>query len=399
MRILLLCNKSPWPPKDGGASATLNIIRSLLAFNASVTVLALNTSKHFVRIEDIPDELINSADYRLINIDSAINHTKLILNLIFSKKPYNLTRFWSSSFNAELKNILKKNFDIIQIEGLTMHMYLRTIRQYSTSPVVFRAHNIENLIWSQLADEEKNPLISLYFRILARRLKKIEKDIINEFDGILPLSLSDLEWFKAEGLLKPCLLSVPGYDPAEIREQASLNPAHVFFIGALDWRPNIYGLNWFIKQVWPVVVKRIPHAKFIIAGRNASKKTIARLKGQNVIFEGEVESSAGFMKNKSVMVVPLFSGSGIRMKIIEGMSLGKCIVTTPVGAKGVVCIDRKNIFIASSPSDFADHIVELLDNSFLNNEAGKNAIENVRENYNIFVSSKNLMNFFRELTA
>jgi glycosyltransferase involved in cell wall biosynthesis len=87
------------------------------------------------------------------------------------------------------------------------------------------------------------------------------------------------------------------------------------------------------------------------------------------------------------------------MKIIEGMSQGKCIVTTPVGAEGVVCKDGKNIFIASSPSGFADHIVELLNNSILRNETGKYAIENVRENYNIFVSSENLMNFFRELTA
>ena len=399
MRILLLCNKSPWPPKDGGSFATLNIIRSLLARNASVTVLSLNTSKHFTRIEEIPEELIKSADYHLINIDSGINTTRLFLNLLFSKEPYNLIRFWSPEFNAELKNILKKRFDIIQLEGLSMYLYLKTIRQNTSSPVVFRAHNIENLIWSQLADEERNLFRRCYFRILAGRLKRIEKKIGNEFDAVVPMSPSDLAWFKAEGLTKPSLLCVPGFAPSQIKQDTSGKCDQVHYIGALDWLPNIYGLKWFLTKVWPAVIKRIPEATFIIAGRNASKKTIAGLKGQNVVFQGEVESSADFIKNKGILVVPLFSGSGIRIKIVEGMSQGKCIVSTPAGARGVICMDRKNIFIGASPSGFADSIIELLTNSSLRSETGKNAIENVRENYNIFTSSENLMNFYRELTA
>lgn len=399
MKILLLSNKSPWPPKDGGAYATLNIIKGLSACNASVTLLALNTSKHFVAIEEIPEELNKSIDYGLINIDTGINTVKLFLNLFFSRKPYNLERFWSRKFNSELKNVLRKSFDIIQVEGLSMHIYLRTIRQNTSAPVVFRPHNIENLIWSRLAVEERNPFKSAYFRILARRIKKVEKGIINDFDAIVPISFSDLAWFKAEGFSKSSCLTMPGYNPPAISEDPALYTNKVCFIGALDWLPNVHGLNWFIKQVWPVVVERIPTAKFIIAGRNASKKTIARLTGQNIIFEGEVESSADFIKDKTLMVVPLFSGSGTRMKIIEGMSHGKCIVTTPVGAEGLIYSDRKDIFIASGASDFAEHVIELLTNTILRSETGNNATNNVRKNYNIFTSSEKLMNFYRELTA
>lgn len=399
MRILLLCNKSPWPPKDGGAAATLKMIMGLLACNVSITVLAINTTKHHVEVDKIPKELFKSTDYRLINIDSKINPVKLFLNLFFSRKPYNLERFWSRKYNSELKRVIRNNFDIIQIEGLSMYHYLPVIRQSTSAPVVFRPHNIENLIWSRLADEARNWFKSLYFRILSRRIKKVEKKILNEFDAIVPISSSDLSWFKAEGLSRPAFVTVPGYDPEEICEYSVTAPDKVFFIGALDWLPNICGLNWFIKQVWPMVVDRIPGAEFIIAGRNASEKTIANLKGHNIIFKGEVESSSDFIKDKSVMVVPLFSASGIRMKIIEGMSLGKCIVATPMAAEGLDYENKKDIFIASGPSGFADSIIELLTNSNLRRETGENAIKNVRKNYNILTLSENLMNFYRELTA
>jgi glycosyltransferase involved in cell wall biosynthesis len=398
MRILLLCNKSPWPPKDGGACATSNIIRSLVAGNSSVTILSLNTSKHFAKIEDFPDDLTKSAQYHLVDIDSEINITRLFLNLVFSKKPFNLMRFWSPEFNIELQRILKKDFDIVQIEGLAMCIYLKTIRENTTARVVFRAHNVENLIWSQLAKEEGNPFKRLYFGNLAQRLRRFEINLKGKVDAIVPISISDLNWFRTLGISDKIFLSEPGYDRSQLAKYTPCNNHQVFYIGALDWLPNIYGLNWFIKYVWPKVTESIPDAEFVIAGRNPSPNIDCQ-GAQNIIFEGEVESSPDFMKNKSIMVVPLFSGSGIRMKILEGMSMGKCIVSTTVGAEGIFCTDRSNIFIESSPSGFADAIIELLTNSSLRSETGRKAIENVRENYNILVSSEGLLNFYRELTV
>jgi len=399
MKILLLCNKSPWPPKDGGAAATWNIIMGLSTQNVSLTVLALNTSKHFVKAGEIPDALSESIDYKLISIETKINLFKLSLNLLFSRKPYNLERFYSDKYISELKKILKNGFDIIQIEGLSMYHYLLTIRQNSSATVVFRSHNVENIIWSCLADEEKNWFKRLYFRILAARIKKLEKKIINEFDALVAISNSDLAWFKAEGLFRPAIITSPGYKPEDLEEYTDVPENKVCYIGALDWLPNIHGLNWFIEQVWPLVIDKIPIAEFCVAGRNASEKTISVIRGCNIIFSGEVESSSLFIKDKTIMVVPLFSGSGIRMKIIEGMCHGKCIVATPVAAEGLDYEDKKDIFIESGAAAFASRIVKLLNNSGLRREIGKNAIKNVRKNYNIFVSSENLMNFYRELTS
>jgi glycosyltransferase involved in cell wall biosynthesis len=123
------------------------------------------------------------------------------------------------------------------------------------------------------------------------------------------------------------------------------------------------------------------------------------LKGHNVSFHGEVASSAEFMNDKSVMVIPLFSGSGIRMRIIEGMSVGKSIVTTSCGAEGIDYQDKRNIYIADTPEDFAECVLILLKNADLIKHTGENAIENVRKNYNILASTERLLKFYSELTA
>jgi polysaccharide biosynthesis protein PslH len=399
MRILLLSNKSPWPPKDGSSAAIWNIIMGLSIQNISLTVLAINTSKHLINAVEIPDEVSKSIDYKLINLETRINPFKLLINLLFSNKPYNVERFYSKEYNAELKKTLKNPFDVIQIEGLSMCHYLSTIRQHSSAAVVFRSHNVENIIWSRLATEEKNRIKSLYFRILAKRLKKLEKNIINKFDALVAISNSDLEWFKTAGLSSPALIASPGYIPEEIENYSDTSMNKVGFIGALDWLPNMYGLNWFIEQVWPIVVDKVTDAEFFVAGRNASEKTISGIKGHNITFSGEVESSLFFIKDKAVMVVPLFSGSGIRMKIIESMYHGKCIVATPVAAEGLDYEDKKNIFIESEAHAFASRIVKLLNNPGLRSEIGENAIKNVQKNYNIFAISENLVNFYRELTS
>jgi glycosyltransferase involved in cell wall biosynthesis len=397
MRILLLCNKSPWPPRDGGAAATLNMISGLSAAGASVTVLAINTTKHPARIEEFPDELLKSIDIQLINVNTGINPIKLFTNLFLSGKPYNLERFRSPQYSQKLNKLTANNFDIIQIDGLSMYHYLPLIRQNTSAPVVFRPHNIENKIWSELADEEDNWFKRTYFRILSQRIKKIEQQIINEFDAIIPISSPDLSWFRAAGLKIPAGIIVPGFDMAEIGYNSDSPVKTVFFIGALDWRPNISGLKWFIGEVWPLVLDRLPQTKFLIAGRNASEKTISLLKGQNIIYSGEVESSSRFITDNTVMVVPLFSGSGIRIKIIEGLYHGKCIVATPEAAEGLEYEDKKDIFIASRASLFAGYILELLTDSDLRRKAGENALKNVRKNYNILASSENLINFYREL--
>jgi polysaccharide biosynthesis protein PslH len=393
MKILLLTNKSPWPPMDGGSSATLSMIKMLAARGASVTVLSFNTLKHHSEAKDIPGTY---GSFHFVDIDSRIRPLNLIFNLFFSLTPYTLTRFEDKKFSKKLAWLLRSEFDIIQVEGLPMSGYLSLIRKHSSSLVIYRPHNIENIIWSMLAIEEKNFFKRLYFNITAIKTKRIEKRVVNFFDGLAAISQKDKYWFINNGCTKPIIVSSPSPNVSDIKDTIHKHMS-VAFIGALDWRPNINGLKWLVNKVWPLVTEKLPEASLYIAGRNPGSAVETICKGRNIIFVGETPSSEQFLADKDLMAVPLFSGSGIRMKILEGMSLGKPVVATPAAAEGIIFEENRDLFIAGNPGEFAEKIIRLLLDENLRNATAVNARENVRKNYDIFASAEELMKFYNRL--
>ncbi len=396
MRILLLSNKSPWPPKDGGSSATLGLIKGLSRSGAEVTVLAINTSRHHADTDKVAEKLGSKTDLHLVNLNTGINPVRLIINLFFSSKPYNIYRFRSKKYGKKLSEILKDHYDIIQIEGLAMTIYFDQIRKVSDTKVIFRPHNIENKIWAELSSEPCNIVHRLYFRNIASRLEKYETAILNKFDAVVPITGTDHNWFKKAGLNIPSLVIPSGIFNTHREAGYELNLS-VFFIGALDWLPNIYGIKWFLRKVWPLIASEEAGATFHIAGRGCSKRMARYFKAARIFYHGEVESSASFIGKYSVMVVPLFSGSGLRIKIIEAMGAGRSIVATPVAADGIIFRNGKDLFIASDPGKFAGRVLALLKNKELRNETGRQAMENVIKNYDILAESKSLLKFYSKL--
>jgi glycosyltransferase involved in cell wall biosynthesis len=170
----------------------------------------------------------------------------------------------------------------------------------------------------------------------------------------------------------------------------------VFHIGALDWMPNQEGLQWFFDKVWDKILGKHPEVKFYLAGRNAPDHYSA-LAFRNVVFMGEVDDAYEFMRSKAVMVVPILSGSGMRIKIIEGMALGKAIVTTTIGTEGIETSHGKDIFIADEPAAFADAVCKLIEDKSFCLEIGKNARNFVTSQYDNHAISGSLVTFYQGL--
>ncbi|MEO1451074.1 MAG: hypothetical protein AAFV07_16205, partial [Bacteroidota bacterium] len=98
LRILVLCTKFPWPPKDGGAIAMLNMIRSFHKAGEQVTVLSMNTPKHYVQLKDVPDDLRRSAEFYAVDVNTNVRVADMLANFLFSKKAYHVQRFTSKAF-------------------------------------------------------------------------------------------------------------------------------------------------------------------------------------------------------------------------------------------------------------------------------------------------------------
>jgi len=397
MRILQLMNKVPWPPKDGGAIACLNMTKGFSMLGHEVTVLSMNTSKHHIRIKDMPADVRSKADFRLVEVPASINWIEATLNLLFSRLPYNAQRFISDEFTHELAKLLtEKSFDVIQLEGLYLCPYIPVIRKYSKALIAYRAHNIEYEIWERTATLSEG-FRSKYLRNLSKRIKRFEISYLNSYDLLVPITDRDGLILDKLGNTKPRHTSQTGIDFASLVPTArKLEFPSLFHIGALDWAPNQEGLIWFFNQCWPKIHQENPDLKFYLAGRNAPEWFERIIKQEGVVYLGEINDAYDFINSKAIMVVPLFSGSGMRIKIIEGMALGKPIVTTDIGTEGIPTENGKNILIANDADRFTDAITQLINDRELSNRIGKSAIGFIQEKFDNLSQAEALIEFYKQ---
>ncbi len=399
MRILQITNKVPFPTTDGGAIACMNLTRGFSLLGHSVTVLSMNTLKHHTSPEEMPESVTDLADFRFVDVPARISKFEAFRNLFFSVKPYNAIRFISKSFEKALSNLLKeKQFDIIQLEGLYVCPYIPVIRANSDAKIVYRSHNIEFEIWERTAQMAKG-WMKFYLKNLSKRIKKFEASFINKYDLLVPITERDGIILDKMGNKKPRHVSQTGIDSSVLIPNAKkLEYPSLFHIGSLEWAPNQEGLIWFLENCWMEIHEKFPELNFYIAGRNAPDWLIQKMKYPNVVFSGEVQDAYEFINSKSVMVVPLFSGSGMRIKIIEGMALGKSIITTNIGTEGISTTSGENILIAENRDEFVGAVSKMVTDREYCNYIGRNAIEYIHEKFDNLAASAALVDFYKQHT-
>lgn len=396
MRVLQLCNKPPQPKIDGGCIAINNISTGLISENIDLKILTVATDKHPFDELNFSQEFLSKTNIQGVYIDTRINIIDAFSALVTSDS-YNVNRFFSADFDKVLTKILQRQkFDIIHLESLFMTPYISTIRRLSKGKIILRSHNLEHLIWERLADSSGNPAKKIYLKHLSSKLKKYETKTINEVDGIATISSEDTKRFVDLDCKIP-MITVPfGIDINlySFQENKTTTPLKLFHLGALNWQPNSEAVNWFLDDMWPTLAS--DKVEFHLAGRDIPSH-IKPNASQNFFVHGDVNNAISFMKDHQVMLVPLLSGSGMRVKIIEGMALGKVVISTSVGAEGIACEHKKNILIADSPEEFIQHIQFLIQHPEQLKEIGNNARKLVESHYDNHKIIKDLISFYQQL--
>ena len=396
MKILHLCNKIPYPPFDGGSIAMLRMARSFAQNDHEVTMMAMVTGKHNISPSEIPGYLQEEIRFIYIDVDTRIRPVKLLLNLIFSTQPYNALRFIHRNFIHALNDLLStEKFDIVQLEGLYLKPYIPLVRKYHQRILSYRAHNVESEIWQRIAETTRNKLKSWYLKLLAKRILRYETEMIKLCDILIPISTNDYNWFQTTGNTKPAFLTPTGVSDEDFNPPRKLSqPVDLFYIGALDWIPNQEALSWFIEQVWKELKRSHSGQQLHIAGRNAPGWLVRKFNNAGIVFHGEVENAFHFIDSHSVMVIPLFAGSGLRIKIVEAMARSKAIITTSVGIQGIQVTSGKEIIIANTAGEFIQNIEQLLQEPGRIEALQKHAYEFARQNFNNNILVKNLLYFY-----
>lgn len=358
MHILQLCPRVPFPLTTGGAIAMYDVAAGLVQAGHRVTMLAINTPKHH-QPADVLDHLGPNFRLVVVDIDTNITPLRALKNLLFSRQPYIVERFISPVMGEKLREILlNEAVDVVQMEGTFTAWYAEVLgRQHSAElpvpPLVLRAHNLENTIWHMLASREGNPLKRLFLRNMAGRLEQFERRHLTQFDAVAAITADDAQRLRALGCPEPVVFIPAGVDLIRFQPDATIRPKPrtLFMIGSLNWLPNLEGLQWLLREVWPIFHAEMPDVELHIAG-SGTPEELLKPRTDNVVVHGFVESAPAFVQQYELMVVPLLSGGGMRIKIIEGMALGKAILSTTLGAEGIAVRDGHDILLRDSAAEW-----------------------------------------------
>ncbi len=398
LKILLLSNKVPYPAKDGSSIAMKNMIDSLLLNQVDVSLLAVNTVKHYKSPQEIEAHKPVSLELKYFNADTTPSLSGALLNLL-SELPYHVSRFKIEGFENMLIQILQENeFDIVQTEGLPMTLYFDTVKKYSSAKLSFRSHNVEYLIWQRLALYEKNPIRKAYLKIQSARLKKFELETVREADALVSITSHDQKIFENQITIRQSVSIPCGLNPADYKNTNPVAEFDVCYLASFDWLPNVQGVLWFLEEVWPLIIQKRPQTTFALGGRKMPSKLEKMAAQKGILLHEHIPEMKDFISKGKIVIIPLQAGSGMRIKIIENMALGKAMVSTTVGAEGIVVESGKNIILADQPEDFARAVTNLLDNDGKRALLEKKALLTVQQHYNNQALGRELIDFYHKLT-
>ncbi|MGP1515609.1 MAG: glycosyltransferase family 4 protein [Bacteroidales bacterium] len=397
MNILQFCYKPPYPAIDGGTIDMYSIGQGFTNLGHKVKVLTFYSDKNPFQKELLPQNYIDTYKPEGVYVNLQPNIFDALL-YIFIARSYIVERFVSNRMKNKLISVLQEdNYDIVQVESINLVPYIPIIRQFSDAKISFHCPNVEHLIWQRIyRNEKKNIFKRWYLKNTAQNMKYYEQSHINEFDIVFPVTEIDATYFRSMGCTRPCKGVPIGFEIPEDLPDVMQEENSIFHIGSMNWFPNEQGIKWFLNDVWNEILKSSPNVHLYLAGRHMSSYfTKGCWKNVNVV--GEVSDSVMFMRGKQIMAVPLLSGSGIRIKILEAMSLSKAIVATSIAAEGIMYENGVNILIADTPEEFAKCIKKLVEDKDYCKQLGENAEKLIRERYAINTVAQEIIDEYNKL--
>jgi len=300
---------------------------------------------------------------------------------IFSSLAYGI----KLRYSGRIKKKLERFIDAIQPDAIICD----SIYQSLNIPLDFRGlkilyeHNVESVIVKRYLEKEKNIFKKIFARIEYLKMERFQKKMWGKFDLSVASSSEDKKLMEERVKGLKIMVLNNGVDTDFFQPNSyPVEEKALVYTGQIGWFPNEDAVIYFIKNIYPLIKKEEPEAKFWIVGEGPSEK-IRKLASQDksLMVTGLVEDVRLFLGRASVFVVPLRIGSGTRLKILEAMAMGKPIVSTSLGCEGLEVRHKENIVVADNPEDFANAVILLLKNKSRCRKLGENARKLVETKY------------------
>lgn len=378
MKILFLSPTVPFPLTDGGRIRVFNLLTQI-AQKSDVTLLALETQP--TDVEGVAQ--LQQLGIQVHLVPNAPTLPRLsfgtLVNAFLKRQPITVARYDLPAYRQQFKALIATDtFDLVHYEMF----HTAQFRTETELPSVLSQQNVDSAIWRRLCGETANPFYKFAYWTQQLAFQRYERVLSPKFDAVTCTSDIDAAVFQrhcAEDVIEiiPNGVDVTHYQPDFSAEA----PAHLIYIGSMDWYPNEDAVSFFAGEVLPQIHAEVPEVKFSIVGGNPSARVQKLAEREGIVVTGRVPEIKPYFAEATVFVVPLRIGSGTRLKILEALAMGKAIVSTSVGAEGLDLKDGEEIFIADEPTVFAEAVTRLLKDPSLRRRIGESGRARVEQDY------------------
>lgn len=356
MKVLYLIPYSPANPVFGGALRIYHLLRHLYKYH-DVTVAGFSTPKEEKKlIKQFP---LLAGKTHLVDYpysDKSVRWS-LVKSLFTTHSNWHqLTR--SKLFQQKLDQLLAaESYDIIQSEFPVMAMF-----HYDNSAIkIIDSHNVEYDNFKRMA-KVKNPFKKLFYHLESYKFYREETAVCSQQDALFVTSERDISIFDQTVPGVPKYLIPNGVDTNYFQPfKTRPDPHSMVFVGMMKYVPNYDGITWFLDEIFPKILEKVPDATITIVGKNPPQSMLSRA-NKNIIVTGFVEDTRPYIEKSAVYVVPLRMGGGTRLKIMEALAVKKPIVSTSIGCEGIDVVNGESILITDKPDEFAARVIELFEN-------------------------------------
>ncbi len=370
-RILFLTPQLPYPPQQGTAIRNYNLMAQV-------------AKRHEVHLLSFAIETQAAADLGPLQDWCRSVHTvpapqrsgwSRLWTVLTSPYPDLYHRLSSPSFHHSLAAVLDQvRPQVVQIEGLEMAQFGLRAQHMVKGPQplwVFDAHNAEYVLQQRVFETDvRRPrrwLGALYSWLQWHKLRGYEARVCQRADRVLACSAADASALARlvpglRAVVVPNGVDTSHYEPGGV-VPAPLGDQALVFTGKMDFRPNVDAVLWFCAQVWPLVRQALPQARFYIVGRDPHPRLGPLANVPGVTLTGFVDDIRPYIAAAAVYVVPLLTGGGTRLKVLEAMAMGQALVSTTLGCEGIDAQPGRDLLLADGAGEFASQVVALLNDT------------------------------------
>lgn len=399
MKILFLTPYVPYPLNNGGLIRVHHLLLNL-GRKHDVTAICMEPDND---AQAAGIKLFEAEGIKLETVPVANNQKKerkriyQLLSLV-SSKPYQYKQYHSAAMQKVISQHLKEgNYDLLMVEFSQMGYY-----QLDTNiPSYVDQHNVEYEIMHRTYQTEKSPLRKLLAYREWKKYFKQEIENCEKFTGCLTTSQRDADILQERSPGMQCHVIPNGVDSEFFQsDNPEIDPNMVLFTGTISYYPNTEGILWFYKNIWPLIKKKNPKATFCIAGKGPPPEVQSIADSDSsVTATGMVDDMRDYYNKAAVVVVPLRVGGGTRLKILEGMSMSKAIVSTSVGAEGIDHTNGEDILLKDTPEEFSTAVIAVMEHKALRQKLEVEGRKLVEAKYDWRAVSEKLSDVFEQSLA